>query len=196
MFGFGRKLARYSRTSTSILSALLLLSSFATLGVAFGQTFPTAANSLDLQIGGGFTTATSDYATGHINGYLVLGGLRLRDHLREETELRHYTNSKNSLSETSVLSGISYSMTFRGISPYIKGLAGAGFLKNPNATGVLVRAVSGGLDLTLNPSVHLRADYEYQSWPPELGFEQGLVVKMFTVGGVYHLHPFDSPRQY
>jgi hypothetical protein len=166
------------------------------VGVATAQSFPTAANSLDLEIGGGFTRATSDYATGRINGYLAMGGLRLRDHLREETEIRRYTDPQNSMTETSAISGISYSVTLHGISPYVKGMAGAGFLNNPPATAVLVRAVGGGLDVTLNPSIHLRADYEYQSWPPELGFEQGLVAKMFTVGVVYHLHPFDRPRQY
>jgi len=162
---------------------------------AFGQSFPAAENSLDLHVGSGFSTASSDYATDHIRGYWISGGIRLRTHITEETEFRRLTDPQSSLSERSLTTGISLSLKYRGISPYVKGLAGAGFLSNPSAT-LAVLSTGGGVDLTVKPAVHLRVDYEYQHWPGELGFEHGLVAKMVTAGFVYHIHPLDRPRVY
>jgi hypothetical protein len=184
----------------SVLGALTrtlitLVGLFACTGIALGQSFPAAENNLDLHIGSGFTTGSSDYATDHISGYSITGGIKLRDHVAEESEFRRLTDPKSSFSETSLITGVSCSVKYWGISPYVKGLAGIGFLSNPSAR-LAVLSAGGGLDFTVKPLVHLRADYEYQSWPGELGFQHGLVAKMITLGVVYHVHPLDRPRVY
>jgi len=195
MLDFPKQCQRPTALAAFARMAIVLLGIVSCGVVASGQSFPAAENSLDLHVGGGFATASADYAKDRISGYSISGGIRLRAHIAEESEFWRLTDPKGSLSMTSLTTGISCSLKYRGISPYVKGLAGVGFLSNPSAKLVAL-STGGGVDVTVMPSIHVRADYDYQSWPGELGFEQGFVAKMITFGVVYHIHPFDHPRTY
>jgi opacity protein-like surface antigen len=171
---------------------LVLIGLAGTTSMMFGQARPTASRTADLQIGGGFVIAKSDYLPNTIYGGAAYFDFDVAHHLGVEGVFHFVKDGKGSqVYEKTYEIGVRYHRTYGRFSPYIKGMYGRGVFNFPAFPGFThanlaynLFAVGGGVDYRILPHLNARADYEYQRW---LGFpENGLSPSLFTVGGAYH----------
>jgi opacity protein-like surface antigen len=163
------------------------------------QAIPTASEAGDLQIGGTFALANSDYAPDYFKGFGFYSTFDFRHHLGVEAEfhqLNDLSGSQNIYERTYEV-GPRYVVHYRRFQPYVKVMYGRGVFNYPavfvgpdgdvgaNLAYNLI-AAGTGVDYHLNRSINLRVNYEYQRW---LSFPtNGLTPEVFEFGLAYHFH--------
>lgn len=176
-----------------LLCSLLLSCS----SLLHSQATPTASRAGDLQIGGGFSSAASDYSSRY-NGGFGYFDFDFRQHFGIEGDFHFVKLSNSTLYEKTYEIGGRYLRTYGNFVPYAKLMYGRGVFNFPpcpppadqnKACANLaynLYAAGAGLDYKLRPSINLRGDFEYQRWP---GFPPtGLTPILVSVGAAYHFH--------
>mgnify|MGYP001553135022 FL=1 len=158
----------------------------------YAQASPTASRAADLKIGGGLTTAASDYGN-RFNGAMAYFNYDFTAHLGIEGEFHFVSSgSPDNLYEKTYEIGPRYFRTYDKFVPYAKLMYGRGVFNfpayvpsgpHPNLAYNLF-AGGAGVDYKVLPYLYVRADYEYQHW---LGFAQSsLSPQLLTIGVAYH----------
>lgn len=175
-----------------MLTRILIFICFAgTAATLYSQARPTAQRTVDLQVGGGFTTANSDYLPRRINGGAVYFDYDFLHNIGIEGEFHFVKDGQTGLYEKTYEIGGRYHRTYGRFMPYAKGMYGRGvfnFLAYPGFGRANLAynlfAIGGGLDYRITRHVNARADYEYQRW---MGFPpNGLAPSLLTFGAAYH----------
>jgi opacity protein-like surface antigen len=153
---------------------------------------PTASRLGDLQIGGGVALGTSNY---NFDNAKLIGGsfytsFDVRKHFGAEFDFHQASPTSNStVYERTFEVGPRYHINRGAFEPYAKALIGRGVYNFPsNAANIAynIYTFGGGLDTHLRPSLNLRLDYEYQTWP---NFPLAtLHPSIATIGVAYHFH--------
>ncbi len=155
------------------------------------QASPTASRVGDLQIGGGYSNAQTDYLPNRVSGGTVYVDFDFYRHLGVEGEFRFVKDGPSAIYEKTYEVGARYSRIYMNrYQPYAKLMYGRGVF-NFATNGVSMAnlaynmfAVGGGLDYRALPYLNVRAEYEYQHW---LSFPQnGLNPSVITIGAAYH----------
>lgn len=152
------------------------------------QAAPTATRLGDLKIGGGFSTADSDYGD-RFNGGAAYFDFDFRPNLGVTGEF-HFVKDQNDLYEKTYEVGGRYFREYRRFVPYAKVLYGRGVFNFPvNPDGFRANlaynliAAGGGTDYKVKPYLYVRADWEYQQWFSFAG--SSLTPNIFTFGAAY-----------
>jgi hypothetical protein len=159
---------------------------------ARAQSEPTATRVGDLQLGGGFVFARSNYNFTPIN---LLGGafyttFDRRNHWGGEFDFRQNRATEDStISERTYEVGPRIFLARGPFIPYAKVLYGRGvynFQNNIANVAYNMYVLGGGIDIPVRRSINVRGDYEYQNW---MGFPLGtLHPSVVTVGVAFHFH--------
>ncbi|NYF81214.1 outer membrane beta-barrel protein [Granulicella arctica] len=152
-----------------MLKGLLLLTLLAGASGAYAQAKPTASRLLDLQAGGLFINANSDYARSRFNGYGAYADGDFYHGFGAEAEFRYITDQDPyvNLHEHTYEIGPRYSRHYGRFQPYAKLLIGRGVFNYPENTANLaynLGALGAGTDIRIFRHVNARIDYEYQHW--------------------------------
>jgi opacity protein-like surface antigen len=171
----------------------LVLVLLAACGVcAYGQKDSTASRAGDLQVGGGYTVADSNYLTNRIKGFAFYSDFDFRPHWGVEVDFHQLDdNSGTQVYERTYEVGGRYIVHRYGIfKPYVKGLYGRGVFNFSQSEANLAYNMlvgGGGVDIAVHPRVNVRVDYEYQHW---MSFPySGLNPQLVTFGAAYHFGP-------
>jgi opacity protein-like surface antigen len=164
-----------------------LVSMFTLTCTAFAQGNSTISRAGDLQLGGGYTSANSDYVSSRINGFALYGDFDFFHNLGVEVDFHQVSDSPSKVYERTYEVGVRYVRHYGRLGPYAKIMVGRGVFNYPQNEANLaynMYAIGGGLDYAVLPKVNVRADYEYQSWS---SFKpNGLTPQMLTIGVAYH----------
>jgi len=164
----------------------LLFGSLLFVASAHGQAHPTATAISKLQLGGGFSYATTDYGRKANKGMTFYGDYDIGVHWGGEAEY-HYTSisTPTGVSENSFLVGPRFIVGNHGFKLYGKGMIGLGRISYPPARvreTDFIFAAGGGVEYLLGDHITLRPiDFEYQRW----SFQTGLTPKVVTIGAAY-----------
>ena len=171
-----------------ILIFLILLGGTSML---HAQASPTASRRGDLQIGGGYTNANTDYVPNRVNGGTAYFTYDFKPHFGIEGDFRFVKDGPTNYYEKSYEIGGRYYRTYKGKwVPYGRLMYGRGVF-NFTSQGVTtanlaynLMAAGAGLDYKVLPYLNVRGDFQYQRW---FGFPQnGLTPTLLTVGVAYH----------
>ncbi len=176
--------------SLGLLVVLSLAAAFSR--PADGQSLPTATRLGDLQIGGGYASANSDYGTYRIQGFTFYSSFDFLNHFGVEVDFHQLNQSGGDLYERSYEAGGRYIRHWGKATPYLKGLFGRGVLNYPNNYANLAynMAVGGaGIDIAVHKRFNVRLDAEYQRWFSGPGLPSGLTPLVLTGGVAYHFGP-------
>jgi hypothetical protein len=152
------------------------------------QAESTASRLGDLKIGGGFSTANSDYGDRYNGGAAYVDFDFIRN-LGVEGEF-HFVKDSSDLYEKTYEAGVRYHRIYRKFVPYGKVMYGRGVFNfpalpdgfRPNLAYNLV-AIGLGVDYRVKPYLYVRGDWEYQNW---LGFQSSsLTPSVLTIGAAY-----------
>jgi opacity protein-like surface antigen len=163
---------------------------------ACAQSMPTASRLGDLQIGGGFVFASSNY---NFNPIHLIGGAAYttfdkRNHWGGEFNFHQNRSTQDStVYERTYEIGPRIFLARGPLIPYAKVLYGRGVYNFSNSVAKSVANVAynmytfgGGADYQLRRSLNLRVDYEYQTW---MSFPiKNLHPNVITIGVAYHFH--------
>lgn len=199
-----------------LFPALAALACFSSL--AHGQASATASRPADLQVGGGFTWANSDYVPNKIGGYAIYANYDFLGRFGVEGNF-HYVRDPNPdpLVPSNHFSQHTYEIGPRYVyrlyngrlAPYGKVLYGRGVANFPAHQLVVPGGVvtyidnfaynlisfGGGVDYQLRSRINVRADFEYQHWfANDRELPGGLSPYMLTIGAAYHF-PASSPTK-
>jgi opacity protein-like surface antigen len=170
---------------TRIIAFISLLG---TASIMHAQALPAASRAGDLKVGGGFSTANSDYADRY-NGGAAYVNFDFLPHIGLEGEF-HFVKDSVDLYEKTYEVGGRYFRTYGKFVPYAKAMYGRGvFNFPPLADGFRpnlaynLAAIGGGVDYKVTPHIYARADWEYQIW---FGFQDSsLSPSILTLGAAY-----------
>lgn len=173
---------------TRFLVFLTLLSGASML---HAQATPTASRRGDLQIGGGYTNANTDYLPNRVGGGTAYFTYDFKPHFGVEGDFRFIKDGPTNYYEKSYEIGGRYYRTYKERwVPYVRVMYGRGvfnFATDGVTTANLAYnlvAAGAGVDYKLRPYLNVRGDFHYQTW---LSFPQnGLTPTMFTIGAAYH----------
>jgi hypothetical protein len=156
---------------------------------ARGQALLTASRAGDIQVGGGFSYADSDYADVKIKGGAFYADFDFMKHVGLELGFHQLNDSQSDLYERTYEAGGRYLLKPRGaLKPYIKGMYGRGVLNFPsNQANIAYNMIvgGGGADYSVKPWLNVRGDFEYQNWFSGPGIPNGLTPLVVTVGVAY-----------
>jgi opacity protein-like surface antigen len=175
--------------------SLLALGLFLITGAsaALAQAGPTASRAADIQVGGGFTTAASDYTVNRIRGFAFYGDIDINEHFGAELGFHQLNDPQpTQVYERTYEVGARYHRQYGRLRPYIKALYGRGVFNFPQSAGNLAynMMVGGaGVDFRVHPRISVRADFEYQDWFSGPGLSNGLRPSLLTFGVAYHIPP-------
>jgi hypothetical protein len=167
---------------------VIVIGLLGTASLLHAQSEPTATRLGDLKIGGGLSTANSDYG-GRYNGGTAYVDFDFLPHIGVEGAF-HFVKDSSGLYEKTYEVGGRYFRPYRKFVPYAKVMYGRGvFNFPPLADGfrpnLAYNLIAGGIgtDYRVKPWLFVRADWEYQDW---LGFQNSsLSPNILTVGGAY-----------
>jgi hypothetical protein len=171
---------------TRIIVFIALLS---TATIVHAQALPAGSRLGDLKIGGGFSTANSDYGDRY-NGGAAYFDYDFLPHIGVEGEF-HFVKDPNDLYEKTYEIGGRYFLTYKKRwVPYAKGMYGRGVFNFPPLgdgfrANIAYNLIAGGIgvDYKAKPWLYLRADWEYQHW---FNFQSSsLSPSILTVGAAY-----------
>jgi Outer membrane protein beta-barrel domain len=172
-----------------VLTRIVILAGLLSVtGALQAQSEPTASRVGDLKVGGGVSSAASDYG-GRYNGGAAYVNLDFLPHIGVEGEF-HFVKDANDLYEKTYEVGGRYFFHHRRLSPYVKVMYGRGVFNFPEAAdgfrpNLAYNIMAGGIgtDYIVKPYLVVRADWEYQSW---FGFENSsLSPNILTLGAAY-----------
>ena len=168
-----------------LVFALTLLSAGSC--AAFAQGNSTISRIGDLQLGGGYTSASSDYLNPRIKGYAFYGDFDFFHHLGVEADFHQVGDSPSKVYERTYEVGVRYVRHYGRLGPYAKFMIGRGVFNYPENEANLaynMYGLGGGMDIAILPRINIRGDYEYQSWS---SFKpNGLTPQLITIGVAYH----------
>jgi hypothetical protein len=179
-----------------LTKVLTFIGLFGAATMLHAQAKPTATRGGDLKIGGGFTTARSDY-DGSFKGGAAYIDYDFTQHLGIEGQFHFVKGGPNGLYEKAYEAGGRYFRTYGRFVPYAKIMYGRGvfnfppYFDAPNSPRANLAynlwATGGGVDYKATSRIYARADFEYQSWSsfPSPG-SSGLTPMLFTFGAAYH----------
>lgn len=203
-----------------ILTALLFSSMFS--AVALGQAGSTASRKLDLQVGGGYSSADSDYTDNRITGYMFYADADFMRHIGAEINFHQVSDSQSPVYERTYEVGARYFRDYGRFKPYVKAMYGRGVFNSPVYTYTVPVACTivgttstctyqtvttnfnlaynmfaggAGVDISIVPRVNVRADFEYQRWLSGPGLTDGLTPQVLSIGVAYHF-PAGRPNGY
>lgn len=172
------------------LSIFLFLLASAT-PFASAQSYSTASRPADLQVGGGFTLANSDYTANYIRGLAFYGDIDFKEHWGVEGDFHQLNDPQpTDIYERTYEIGGRYVRHYGRLHPYAKAMYGRGvfnFYQNEGNLAYNMFVVGAGVDLRITPRINARFDYEYQNWLSGPGLSNGLTPQLFTFGVAYHL---------
>ena len=171
------------------IRTIALISLLGAATMLHAQSEPTAVRPLDLKIGGGFSSAHSDYADRY-NGGAAYFDLDFLPNIGVEGEF-HFVKDPSDLYEKTYEVGGRYFRTYGKFVPYAKVMYGRGVFNFPPLPdgfrpnlGYNLIAAGIGTDFKVNRYFSARVDWEYQTW---LGFQNSsLSPNILTVGAAYH----------
>lgn len=187
--------------------------------LAHGQAGSTASRAGDLQVGGLFTIAQSDYTSNNIRGMGFYADFDFRGHYGVELNFHQLNDPNSDLYERTYEVGGRYVRHYGRFAPYAKVMYGRGVFNSPvysyyvpvacpvstpSCTGTTIvttnfnlaynmLAFGGGIDYSILPRIKVRADYEYQMWNSGPGLTNGLSPQLMSIGVAYHF-PAGRPR--
>lgn len=167
---------------------VIFTSLLGTASALHAQAVPAGSRVGDLKIGGGFSTANSDYG-GRYNGGAAYVDFDFLPHIGVEGEF-HFVKDPSDLYEKTYEVGGRYFRTYKRFVPYAKIMYGRGVFNFPPLGGgfranLAYNLVAGGIgvDYKVKPWLYARADWEYQNW---FGFQNSsLSPSILTVGAAY-----------
>jgi opacity protein-like surface antigen len=184
---------------------LLLLLAVLASRSALAQAKPVVSRAGDIQVGGGYTFGTADYASDHIQGLTFYTDFDFMRHIGAEFEFHQMKDYNNpTLYERSYEFGGRYFRhygAYGDYTPFLKGMYGRGVYNFPpypppapqdQAAGNLAYNMlvgGGGIDVAVTPRINARAEFEYQHWFGGLGLPNGLTPMIVTIGVAYHIPP-------
>lgn len=170
---------------------VLFLSLVCSSAAALGQAVSTASRAGDLQIGGGYSIAGSDYTVNKIRGFAFYSDFDFKSHYGIEVDFHQLNDPRSTqIYERTYEVGGRYLRHYGPATPYVKGLYGRGVFNFPQSQANLaynMLVAGAGVDFAVHPRVNVRIDWEYQHWfsfPPH-----GLAPKVLTIGAAYHFPP-------
>ena len=170
---------------------IIFIGLLGTASMLNAQASPTASRAGDLKIGGGFSSAESDYGA-RFNGGAAYVNFDFLPHIGVEGECHFVSGaSPDDLYEKTYEAGGRYFRTYGKFVPYAKVMYGRGVFNFPPLgdglrANLAYNLIAGGVgvDYKALPFLYVRADWEYQRWFHYEG--SSLSPSMFTVGGAYH----------
>ena len=153
------------------------------------QAETTASRLGDLKIGGGFSSANSDYG-GRYSGGAAYVDFDFLPHIGVEGEF-HFVKDSSDLYEKTYEAGARYHRIYhRKFVPYAKAMYGRGVFNYPALAdgfrpNLAYNLVAGGIgvDYRAKPYLYVRGDWEYQNW---FGFQNSsLSPSILTIGAAY-----------
>jgi hypothetical protein len=184
-----RTLARLFSSAAAIIAILAICGAPTS---ARAQSGPTASRLGDLQLGGGFVFARSDYnfAPLHLIGGAFYTTFDKRNHWGGEFNFHQNRGTEDStVYQRTYEIGPRIFIARGPFIPYAKVLYGRGVYNFHNSVANVAYNMftfGGGADFQLRRSINLRADYEYQTWA---GFPiSNLHPSVITIGVAYHFH--------
>jgi hypothetical protein len=168
---------------------IIFISLSGTASLLHAQAVPAGSRVGDLKIGGGFSTADSDYADRY-NGGAAYVDFDFLPHIGVEGEF-HFVKDSSDLYEKTYEIGGRYYRTYGRFVPYAKVMYGRGVFNFPPLgdgfrANLAYNLVAGGIgtDYKVKPWLYVRADWEYQVW---FGFQNSsLSPSILTLGAAYH----------
>jgi opacity protein-like surface antigen len=178
--------------------------------MARGQARATATRTADLQVGGGFTWAHTDYIPNDIGGFALYADYDFFGRFGVEADFHRVKDTNpdplvpsNRFSETTYEIGGRYLRHYdRGrLAPYVKVLYGRGVVNFPAHELVIPAGIElyidniaynlgtlgAGADYRLTNRINLRGDFEYQHYfAHDRELPNGLGPYLLTVGVAYH----------
>jgi opacity protein-like surface antigen len=159
-----------------------------TASIAHSQALPAGERLGDLKIGGGFSSAHSDYADRYTGGAAYVD-FDFLPHIGVEGEF-HFVKDSSDLYEKTYEVGGRYFRTYKKFVPYAKVMYGRGVFNFPPLgdgfrPNLAYNLLAGGIgvDYKVTSHIYARADWEYQDW---FGFQNSsLSPNILTVGGAY-----------
>jgi len=152
-----------------LLKIALILSLLGGASAAHAQASFAATRTLDVQVGGLYINANSDYSRSRFNGYGIYGDVDFKHHFGVEGAF-HYISDQDSyvnIYERTYEVGGRYVRHYGRFSPYAKVMYGRGVFNYPENTANLAYNLVGlgaGTDIRVLRHLNGRVDYEYQKW--------------------------------
>ena len=182
---------------------LLLLSLVGSAPLLHAQASATASRAGDALLGGGYTTAASDYGV-RFTGYHIYGDFDFTQHIGVEAKYNYVdAPSPSILYERTYEIGARYFRTYGPLVPYARVMIGRGVFNYPPCFGppadqsvacanLAYNEASGGFgtDVKVRQWLYVRADLEFQHWFSFKGTPtsapDSLAPQLFSIGAAYH----------
>jgi len=166
--------------------------------LAYAQAKYTATRAGDLQLGAGYTNASSNYVTNRISGYSGYMTFDFTEHFGFEFDYHQANDPNSAVYERSYEWGGRYLRHYHHdrYRPYVRAMYGRGVFNFPlNAANLAYNMIVGavGMDIEVHPRINVRAEFEYQDWLSGPGLTNGLTPMLINVGVAYHF-PAGNPR--
>jgi len=166
--------------------------------LAHGQAKYTATRAGDLQLGAGYTNASSDYVPNRIAGYSGYATFDFREHFGAEFDFHQANDPKSAVYERTYEWGGRYVRRYGNdrYRPYVRAMFGRGVFNFPgNVANLAYNMIVGaaGMDIAVRSRINVRAEFEYQDWLSAPGITNGLTPTLINVGVAYHF-PAGNPR--
>jgi len=188
------------RSLRTRLHAVLAVTALLASGccVAHGQAKYTATRAGDLQLGAGYTNASSDYVPNRIAGYTGYATFDFAEHFGLEFDYHQAKDPNSAVYERSYEWGGRYVRHYGNdrYRPYVRLMYGRGVFNYPfNAANLAYNMIvgAGGMDIAVHSRINVRAEFEYQDWLSGPGITNGLTPMLINVGVAYHFPP-GKPR--
>ncbi len=146
---------------------------------ALGQAIPGAIRPLDVQVGGAFTFANSDYGSSPgAHGYGLYGSFDFKPHWGAELDYNsitlqglHLPSPATPVRERTFEYGARYRRNYGRYNPFLKLAAGRGTFDSSNplyqanySLSYNMMVFGGGVDTNITPRFNVRVSAEYQNW--------------------------------
>lgn len=197
------KWSMHSRLRLTLAVAVLgFFSSTASLLQA--QARPAGVRKADLQIGGGYTFAQSDYdPKNRFYGPAIYVTYDFKPHFGVEATFHQINSSvdKDKTYERTYEVGGRYVRHYGRFNPYAKVMYGRGVFNYPNPYDHSLPAIAnlaynligfgGGVDINVQKHINVRVEYEMQRWfsfEPNVASDRksSLMPQLVTIGAAYH----------
>jgi hypothetical protein len=172
-----------------LMRAIAFIAMLGTAPMLDAQATSTSSRAIDIKAGGGFSSASSDYADRY-NGGAAYFDVDFLPNIGVEGEF-HFVKDSADLYEKTYEIGGRYFRTYGRFVPYAKAMYGRGVFNFPplpdgfRANLAYNMAAAGiGIDYKVKRYLYVRGDWEYQRWFSFQG--SSLSPNILTVGAAYH----------